>query len=46
MIVNLFQISIFFVKKENLSLMFTERRPSVVFLLILTVSYLKPVKLI
>ena len=40
MVVYLFQTSIFFVKKENLSLMFIEKRPSVVSILISTASYL------
>ena len=44
MVVYLFQTSLFFLKKENLSLMFIERRPSVEFILISIVSYLKPVK--
>ena len=40
MVVYLFQTSIFFVKKENLSLMFIGKRPSVVSILISTASYL------
>ena len=44
MVVYLFQTSIFFVKKENLSLMFIGKIPSVVSILISTASYLKPIK--
>ena len=33
-----------FVKKESLSLMFIEKRPSVVFILTSTASYLKPIE--
>ena len=45
MMVNVY-ISIFSVKKEDLSLIFIAKRPSVVFLLISTASYLKPTKLV
>ena len=44
MVVYLFQTSMFFVKKENLSLIFIGKRPSVVSILISTASYLKPIK--
>ena len=37
-------VFLFFVKKESLSLMFIEKRPSVVFILTSTASYLKPTK--
>ena len=35
-----------FLERENLSLMFIRKRPSVMFILILTASYLKAIKLV
>ena len=39
-------LSIFYVKKENLSLMFIGKRPSLLFILISTASYLNSLKLV